>query len=285
MEDVDKRLNPRIEIAGIEYCLPTNFELIIEDGQEVKVGDRIAYSAQSVDKNVDITSGIELVSKTLEAQRLQPAALLAREEGKVVSLVQSRGRRCVYVQGNDYNEYEVPLSSILKVRVGDQVRVGDEICEGHVNAQEVLEVFSETIAAQHVVNTLQKVYRSQGVRVDDRHFEVVVKRMIDRVEIYQSGDSDFLVGEEVSKTLLTEINKKITEMNGTPAMWRPRLMSIKRAALESDSWLSKASFMDTKRVLKASSIRGQIDLLNDIKPNVILGSSIPIGSNFRRVTE
>ena len=244
-----------------EYALPSGAELQVGDGQWVNVGEILARPASETDE-----SGGE------ETTSLSPGLLMAPVSGTV----SVEGNNVVIsYEEKEEEEYYAPFTASIRVESGSQVRAGDQLTEGHVNPQDILRIKGREAAQRYLVDEIQKVYRSQGVNINDKHIEIVVRRMLQKVRVDSPGDTELLPGDLVDRYTFEDINARVVAEAGEPATAQTALLGITKAALNADSWLAAASFQETTRVLTEAAISGKTDRLVGLKENVIIGRLIP----------
>ncbi len=231
----------------------------------------------------DITAGLPRVEELFEARKPKGQAIITEVDG-VVSIVESKGSRKVVVTTEDGEEkaYNIPYGARLKVRDGQTVTAGDRLTEGSVNPHDILRVKGVRGVQQYLVQEVQDVYRSQGVDINDRHIEIIVRQMLRKVQVDSPGDTNLLPGSRVDLFEFEEANAAVEAEGGTPATARPVLLGITKASLETESFLSAASFQETTRVLTDAAIKGKTDPLLGLKENVIIGKLVPAGTGMAR---
>ncbi|MBI4055662.1 MAG: DNA-directed RNA polymerase subunit beta' [Elusimicrobia bacterium] len=265
------------------YPLPLDTGLLVENGQEVTVGDVLAKIPQEVTKTRDITGGLPRVSELFEARKPRNAAVISEIEGVVSLGTTARGALRVAVKNEETNvirEYTVPQGKHLVVYEGDRVGVGDPLTDGSINPHDILRVKGVKEVQEYLVNAVQEVYRLQGVVINDRHIEVVVRQMLENVKITKSGDTHFLAGEIVGRFRFERVNGQVRKNGGERAQAQPILLGITRASLASESFISAASFQETTRVLTEAAASGHSDGLQGLKENVIIGRVVPAGTGL-----
>ncbi|HHP51401.1 MAG TPA: DNA-directed RNA polymerase subunit beta' [Moorella mulderi] len=230
----------------------------------------------------DITHGLPRVEELFEARRPKGQAVIAENAGTVTAITESRGRREIEITSpsGEKNVYHVPYGARLRVAEGDWVEAGDELTDGPVNPHELVKVKGIRGAQLYLLKEIQKVYRQQGVEINDKHIEIIIRQMSRRVRVEDEGDTELLPGTMIDTFEFEEINRKVQEKGGRPAVGRPMLMGITKAALTTDSFLSAASFQETTRVLTEAAIKGKVDPLLGLKENVIIGKLIPAGTGM-----
>jgi DNA-directed RNA polymerase subunit beta' len=294
VDDKNKVLQPHIDVVDADgnaiakYLLPTGSRVMVRDGQEVKAGDVVAKIRREISKTRDITGGLPRVSELFEARKPKDHASVSEIDGMVSFGSVSRGMRKIAVtnETGDMKEYLIPHGRHLHVQDGDRVKAGDRLTEGPINPHDVLHIKGIKEVQEYLVNEIQEVYRLQGVRIDDKHVEVIVRQMLQKVKIVDPGDTNFLEGEQVDKLQLKEENERVASEGGAPATFDPLLLGITKASLSMQSFISAASFQETTRVLTEASIFGSVDHLRGLKENVIIGYLIPAGTglpNYRNL--
>jgi DNA-directed RNA polymerase subunit beta' len=282
-------LHPQIAIvdeAGAvvaAYSIPAGAHIEVKDGEKVRAGQRMAKTPRKVTKTKDITGGLPRVAELFEARRPKDAAEIAKIDGIVDLQGNVRGKKKLVIKDAETGaeeEHLIPLSKHLIVYKGDTVKKGQQLTEGPVVPHEILEVCGPQELQEYLVNEVQEVYRLQGVEINDKHIEIIVRQMLRKVKITEPGDTSFLWGEQIDRMAFEEENKEIEGKGGKPAEATPVLLGITKASLETDSFISAASFQDTTRVLTDAATLGKIDKLQGFKENVIMGHLIPAGTGF-----
>jgi DNA-directed RNA polymerase subunit beta' len=290
IDDREKVLHPHIDIVGsggrrvASYPLPTGARLLVRDGQEVTAGEAMVKIRREISKTRDITGGLPRVSELFEARKPKDAATVAEIDGRVEFGGVSRGMKKLQVVGDngETREYLIPQGKHLHVQEGDTVRAGDRLTEGPVNPHDTLKIKGIQAVQEYLVNEIQEVYRLQGVRIDDKHIEVIVRQMLQKVRIEDPGDTTFLEGEQVDKNQLRAEQVRVETEGGQPATYQPLLLGITKASLSTQSFISSASFQETTRVLTEASVLGMTDHLRGLKENVIIGHLIPAGTGINK---
>jgi len=232
-------------------------------------------------KTRDITGGLPRVAELFEARRSKEAATVSEIDGAVHFEGVTRGMRKVNVRGEtDTKEYLIPQGKHLYVQEGSLVRAGDRLTEGPINPHDILKIKGIEEVQEYLVNEIQEVYRLQGVRIDDKHIEVIVRQMLQKVRIEDPGNTAFLEGEHVDRLQVLGENEKMLGEGQQPATFQPLLLGITKASLSTDSFISAASFQETTRVLTEAAIQGKVDFLRGLKENVIIGHLIPAGTGM-----
>ena len=272
--------------------LPAGAVLSMEDGATVVVGDVIARLPQETSKTRDITGGLPRVADLFEARRPKEPAILAEHTGIVGFGKETKGKRRLVITGEDGEAYEelIPKWRHLNVFEGESVIRGEIIADGEPNPHDILRLQGVAKLADYLVREIQDVYRLQGVKINDKHIEVIIRQMLRKVEIVDPADTRFLRGEQVDRARVLETNEECESQTEAPATFAPVLLGITRASLATESFISAASFQETTRVLTEAAVRGMQDNLRGLKENVIVGRLIPAGTGYahheeRRRTE
>jgi DNA-directed RNA polymerase subunit beta' len=282
-------LHPQIVIVGdkkevlASYSIPAGAHVIVEEGQKVRAGALLAKTPRKVAKTKDITGGLPRVAELFEARRPKDAAEIAKIDGIVEMGGTVRGKRRLILKDPETGseeEHLIPLTKHIIVFKGDFVKKGQQLTEGPVVPHEILEVCGPQDLQEHLVNEVQEVYRLQGVEINDKHIEIIVRQMLRKVKITDPGDTSLLWGDQVDRLDFEAENQRVVEQGGKPAEATPVLLGITKASLETDSFISAASFQDTTRVLTEAATLGKVDRLRGFKENVIMGHLIPAGTGF-----
>ena len=271
-----------------KYLMPTHAHLTVKDGEEVHAGDVLAKIPRATTKTKDITGGLPRVVELFEARKPRETAVIAEINGSVKYGDVSKGMRKVFIRGDDgqEREYAVPRGVHINVQEGERVKAGDPLMDGPRNPHDILDVLGETELQKYLVNEVQEVYRLQGVNINDKHLETIVRQMMRWVRVEDIGDSEFLPEEVVDKFKFREENDRVVASGGRAAQGKAVLLGITKASLSTDSFISAASFQETTRVLTEAAINGKVDYLRGLKENVIMGRLIPAGTGmeyYRRV--
>ena len=256
---------------------------LVADGDLVKPGDTLAKTPRGENKTRDITGGLPRVAELFEARTPKDVAEISRIDGVVDFGEDERGKRVLIVKDEVTGIAEkhlIPLSKQIVVFKDDHVRRGQQLTEGSISPQEILDVCGPQELQKYLVNEVQQVYRLQEVQINDKHIEIIIRQMLRKIRIENPGDTDFLYGEQVSRHIFEEVNARMAEEGKRAAEGKPALLGITKASLETDSFISAASFQDTTRVLTEASTMGRVDELRGFKENVILGHLIPGGTGF-----
>jgi len=262
------------------YTLPAGALVSLEDGATVSVGDIIARIPQESSKTRDITGGLPRVADLFEARKPKEPAILAEVSGTVSFGRETKGKRRLVITGEGGDKYEelIPKWRHLNVFEGEHVERGEVIADGEPNPHDILRLQGVTELANYLTREIQDVYRLQGVKINDKHIEVIVRQMLRKVEIRETGDTALLRGEQLERARMLEINDRMREQDKQEATYEPMLLGITKASLQTDSFISAASFQETTRVLTDAAVRGINDSLRGLKENVIVGRLIPAGT-------
>jgi len=285
MHLVDEKGENIILSNGLEarYYLPVNAILSVEDGAQVNAGDIIAKIPRESTTTKDITGGLPQVTEMVEARVPKDHAVIAEVDGRIEFGKDYKSKRRLVlhpIDGGEPIEYMVPKGKHVVVNEGDMVRRGDMLIDGTPVLQDILKVMGVEALARHMINVIQGVYRLQGVKIDDKHIEVIIRQMLQKTEITDSGDTTLLPGDKIDRVELREINKKAEAQGLRPAEGTPILQGITKASLQTRSFMSAASFQETTRVLTEAAVSGKIDRLSGLKENVIVGRLIPAGTGL-----
>ncbi|MED5261574.1 MAG: DNA-directed RNA polymerase subunit beta' [Myxococcota bacterium] len=292
VESKDPDLRPRISIKeeGSEgetlgrALLPVGAFLSVNIGDRVGAGDVVAKIPREASKTKDITGGLPRVAELFEARKPKECAVVAEIDGVVKFGPDSRGKRRVIVEPEEGEpeEYLIPKGKHVSVHEGDRVRPGEALMDGSSNPHDILKIKGEKALAAYLVDEVQEVYRLQGVKINDKHIETIVRQMLRKVKISDAGDTDFLLGEHVEKATFNRINEEMEKQGQAPAAGDPQLLGITKASLSTESFISAASFQETTKVLTEAAIWGKQDTLRGLKENVIMGRLIPAGTGMAR---
>ncbi|MBI9086405.1 MAG: DNA-directed RNA polymerase subunit beta' [Desulfobacterales bacterium] len=267
------------------YMLPLEGILMVEEGDTVQAGDVVAKLPRATTKTKDITGGLPRVAELFEVRKPKEIAVLSEIDGYVsIAKASKKGKQKVTVTPVDVGEkkeYLIPRGKHINVYEGDYVRAGEPLIGGSSIPQDILNIKGEIALARYLVDEVQEVYRLQGVRINDKHIEVIVRQMMRRVKVLESGDTNFIQEEQVDRTRFEEINRSVIASGGKPAVAEPLILGITKASLSTESFISAASFQETTKVLTDASIAGKIDTLSGLKENVIMGRLIPAGTGVR----
>src|SRR6187455_2744512 len=289
VDSPDEKKQPTIEMVGPDgkvlhkYHMPSNAHLMVANGEQAQAGDVIAKIPRETTKTKDITGGLPRVVELFEARKPRETAVISEVDGTVRHGGIVKGLRKILVvpdEGGDAREYSLPRGVHVNVQEGDRVRAGEPLMDGPRNPHDILAVLGERELQAYLVNEIQEVYRLQGVGINDKHIEVIVRQMMRWVKVEEVGDTEFLIEEQVDKFRFQEENERVLANGGQPAKGRPLLLGITKASLSTDSFISAASFQETTRVLTEASISGKVDYLRGLKENVTMGRLIPAGTGF-----
>ncbi len=289
VDSPDEKKQPLIEIrdkAGKvvrKYHMPSHAHLMIEEGETVYAGQVLAKIPRETTKTKDITGGLPRVVELFEARKPRETAVISEIDGIVKHGGIVKGQRKIIIvpeDGGEPREYSLPRGVHVNVQEGDRVRAGEPLMDGPSNPHDILSVLGEKALHAYLVNEIQEVYRLQGVNINDKHIEVIVRQMMRWVKIEDVGDTEFLIEEQVDRFRFMEENERVIASGGRPATGRPLLLGITKASLSTDSFISAASFQETTRVLTEASISGKVDHLRGLKENVTMGRLIPAGTGF-----
>jgi DNA-directed RNA polymerase subunit beta' len=289
VDSPDEKKQPLIEVrdkAGKvtrKYHMPSHAHLMVEDGEAVFAGEVLAKIPRETTKTKDITGGLPRVVELFEARKPRETAIISEIDGLVRHGGIVKGQRKIIIvpeDGGEPREYSLPRGVHVNVQEGDRVRAGEPLMDGPSNPHDILSVLGEKALHSYLVNEIQEVYRLQGVNINDKHIEVIVRQMMRWVKIEDVGDTEFLIEEQVDRFRFMEENERVIAAGGRPATGRPLLLGITKASLSTDSFISAASFQETTRVLTEASISGKVDHLRGLKENVTMGRLIPAGTGF-----
>ncbi len=283
----------RIEIAdeaGVllgSYLMPTGAHLSVTDGERVEAGGVLARLPSETTKSRDIVMGLPRVTELFEARRPKDAAVISEIEGYVQLEGTSRGMRLLRVEPSESKTlYRIPQGKHLIVQEGDWVEAGERLTDGPINPRDILDVKGEEAVQAYLVNEVQDVYRKQGERINDKHIEVIIRQMLNKVKVKDPGDTEFLEEDEVDRSIFNRVNRRAEAAGGRPATAGPILQGITKASLSTESFISAASFQQTTNVLTKAAVIGKRDLLKGLKENVIMGHLVPAGTGvpqFRKI--
>jgi len=290
---IDPVTGEPVKLPGTEldarYLLPVGANIVAQDGEPITPGEAISRIPRDTTKVQDITGGLPRVAELFEARKPKDHAIISEIDGVVDFGKDTKGKRKVVItpmavdgglQQDQAREYLIPKGKHIQVQPGDQVRAGDPLQDGPANPHDILRVKGEKELAAWLVNEIQQVYRLQGVGINDKHIEVIVRQMLRRVRIRDVGDTNFLADEQVEKHLFERENARVMERGGHPAVAEPMLLGITKASLSTESFISASSFQETTKVLTEAAINGKTDDLRGIKENVIMGRLIPAGTGL-----
>jgi len=271
----------------IKYNLGPKTAIFTNKGDQVAIADILARTPKAAAKSKDITGGLPRVSELFEARRPKNTAIIADIDGTVRFDKALRAKERIIIEGEDGTsaEYLIDKSRQIQVRNGEFVHAGEKLTDGVISSHDVLRILGEKALHYYLISEIQQVYRSQGVVISDKHIEIIVSQMLRQVRIVDSGDTQLIVGDLISRRRFREENERIMKIGGEPAIAESVLLGVTRAAVGSDSVISAASFQETTKVLTEASIAGKFDRLEDLKENVILGRIIPVGTGLYKDKE
>jgi DNA-directed RNA polymerase subunit beta' len=288
IEDREKKRHPHLQVVDSEgkiignFIVPTGAHLLIKDGQEVAAGDQLCKIPKDISKTSDITGGLPRVAELFEVRKPKESAVISEIDGIIEFGPITRGMRKIIVKNDsgEENSYIIPQGKHLRVYQGDHVEAGDNLTEGPINPYDILSIKGVNAAQEYLVNGIQEVYRLQGVKINDKHIETIVRQMLQKIQIEDPGDAGFLEGDLVDKVTFREENERVLKGKGRAATFKPMLLGITKASLSTESFISAASFQETTRVLTDAAVRGKTDHLLGLKENVIMGHLIPAGTGL-----
>jgi len=296
IESKDPDLRPRISIkdekgrtmnlpgsaSQARYLLPVGANIFISEGDDVEAGDIIVKIPRETTKTKDITGGLPRVAELFEARKPKEYALISDIDGMVEFGKDLKGKRKVVIKPDvgEPKEYMIPRGKHVSVHEGDFVKAGEALMDGPSNPHDILRVLGDKALARYLVDEIQEVYKLQGVKINDKHIEVIVRQMLKRVKVKEIGDTHFLVDDQVEKYAFEEENARIMREGGIPAVGEPLFLGITKASLITESFISAASFQETTKVLTQAAVAGKIDYLKGLKENVIMGRLIPAGTGL-----
>ncbi|MBW1897597.1 MAG: DNA-directed RNA polymerase subunit beta' [Deltaproteobacteria bacterium] len=269
------------------YALPVGAILLVEEHDDVRAGDVIAKLPRATTKTKDITGGLPRVAELFEVRKPKETAVLSEIDGyvSIAKATTKKGKQKVTVTPVDVGEkkeYLIPRGKHINVYEGDYLRAGEQIVGGSANPQDIMNIKGEVSLARYLVDEVQEVYRLQGVRINDKHIEVIVRQMMRMVKVRDIGDTDLISEEQVDRQRFEDVNGQVVEKGGKPATGRPLILGITKASLATDSFISAASFQETTKVLTDAAMGGKLDNLRGLKENVIMGRLIPAGTGLNK---
>ncbi len=264
------------------YVIPVGAQLMMSNEQEVHAGDVIAKIHRETTKTRDITGGLPRVAELFEARKPKEAAIISEIDGYVTFGKDVKGKQRVIVtpEVGEQKEYLIPKGKHVAVREGEFVKAGEALMDGPSNPHDILKVLGDKELAAYLVNEIQEVYRLQGVGINDKHIEIIVRMMLRKVSVVETGDSRFLSGEQVEKYEFEDENNRVMKEGGQPAIAEPLLLGITKVSLSTDSWISAASFQETTKVLTDAAVNSKTDTLRGLKENIIMGRLVPAGTGL-----
>ena len=273
--------NPETNVLA-RYLLPVGANIVVSEGDQVRAGDIVAKIPRETTKTKDITGGLPRVAELFEARKPKEFAVISEIDGTVSYGKDAKGKRKVLVTPDvgEEKEYLIPKGKHVSVQEGDRIQAGEALMDGVQNPHDLLTIKGEKALARYLVDEVQEVYRLQGVKINDKHMEVIVRQMLRRVKVKDPGDTSFIADEQVERFRFQEENSKVAAKGGRPAIGEPILLGITKASLSTQSFISAASFQETTRVLTEASLAGKVDYLRGLKENVIMGRLIPAGTGL-----
>ncbi|NOQ36121.1 MAG: DNA-directed RNA polymerase subunit beta', partial [Methylococcaceae bacterium] len=280
-EDGENVLLPNTELAA-QYVLPAGSIVAVKNGAEIQVGDVLGRIPQESSKTRDITGGLPRVADLFEARKTKDPAILAEETGTISFGKETKGKQRIIITDSDGEQFEtlVPKWRHITVFEGEFVDKGETIAEGELTPHDILRLRGIEELASYLVKEIQDVYRLQGVKINDKHIEAIIRQMLRKVEITASGETDFVKGEQTERGYVNAVNEQMEKEGKIPASYESVLLGITKASLATESFISAASFQETTRVLTDAAVRGINDGLNGLKENVIVGRLIPAGTGL-----
>jgi DNA-directed RNA polymerase subunit beta' len=281
-DEKGKTMNLPGSASQARYLLPVGANIFISEGDPVEAGDIIVKIPRETTKTKDITGGLPRVAELFEARKPKEFAMISDIEGVVEFGKDLKGKRTVVIRPDvgDSKEYIIPRAKHVSVHEGDYVKAGEALMDGPSNPHDILRVLGDKALARYLVDEIQEVYKLQGVKINDKHIEVIVRQMLKRVKIREVGDTHFLVDDQVEKFVFEEENARVIREGGKPAVAEPLFLGITKASLITDSFISAASFQETTKVLTQAAVAGKVDNLKGLKENVIMGRLIPAGTGL-----
>jgi DNA-directed RNA polymerase subunit beta' len=297
-ESKDPSLRPRISIKDdkgrtlslpgsasvARYLLSIGSNILVAEGEKVEAGDVLVKIPRETTKTKDITGGLPRVAELFEARKPKEFAVISEINGTVSFGKDVKGKRKVIITPDvgDPRDYSFPRDKHISVHEGDSVKAGEPLMDGPANPHDILRVLGDKELAKYLVDEIQEVYKLQGVKINDKHIEVIVRQMLRRVRVKEVGDTDFLVDDQIEKQVFDEENARVLAEGGKPAIAEPLFLGITKASLITDSFISAASFQETTKVLTQAAVAGKTDHLRGLKENVIMGRLIPAGTGLSR---
>ena len=268
--------------AVARHLLPVGSNLVVSEGHKISAGDILAKIPLETTKTKDITGGLPRVAELFEARKPKEFAVISEIDGVVSYGKDAKGKRKIVISpdSGEEKEYLIPKGKHVSVQEGDRVAAGEALMDGVNNPHDLLTIKGEKELARYLVDEVQEVYRLQGVKINDKHMEVIVRQMLRRVKVVDPGDTSFISDEQVERYRFQEENERVAAKGGQPAIGKPILLGITKASLSTQSFISAASFQETTRVLTEASLAGKVDYLRGLKENVIMGRLIPAGTGL-----
>jgi DNA-directed RNA polymerase subunit beta' len=283
-DEKGRTMNLPASISQARYLLPVGANIFISEGDMVEAGDVIVKIPRETTKTKDITGGLPRVAELFEARKPKEYALISDIDGVVEFGKDLKGKRKVLIRPDvgESKEYMIPSRKHVSVHEGDFVKAGEALMDGPSNPHDILRVLGDKALARYLVDEIQEVYKLQGVKINDKHIEVIVRQMLKRVKVKEVGDTHFLVDDQVEKFVFEEENARVMKEGGKPAVGEPLFLGITKASLVTDSFISAASFQETTKVLTQAAVAGKVDNLKGLKENVIMGRLIPAGTGLSK---
>jgi DNA-directed RNA polymerase subunit beta' len=278
--------NPILLPSGqeVRYFLSVDSIIAVKNGSRIRIGDVLARMPRESSKTRDITGGLPRVSELFEARIPKDPAIMSEFDGRIEFGKDYKGKKVIIVRPDDDRlqpvEYLAPKWRQIVVKEGDIVAKGDVIVEGNKAPHDILQILGVEALADYIINEIQDVYRLQGVKINDKHIEIIVRQMLQKVKVVTPGDTTFIAQEQVDRLDFEKENEKVMKEGGIPAVGHPVLQGITKASLQTRSFISAASFQETTRVLTEAAITGRVDNLSGLKENVLVGRLIPAGTGF-----
>lgn len=268
--------------APVAYTLSVDSQLMVADGDKISAGDIIAKIYKESTKTKDITGGLPRVAELFEARRPKEASIIAEIDGHISFGKDVKGKQRVIVTSKEgeQKEYLIPKGKYIAVREGEYIQKGEALMDGPSDPHDILSVSGPKALSAYLVDEVQEVYRLQGVSINDKHIELIVRQMLRKVEILEVGDTSYIVGEQMDRGEVEDMNLKVSGEGGRPAVFKPLLLGITKTSLNTKSWISAASFQETTRILTESAVQSKVDTLDGLKENVIMGRLIPSGTGY-----
>jgi DNA-directed RNA polymerase subunit beta' len=280
VDDSDKPMKFANRDAMIRYVLPVGAQLLVQEGDKLYAGDVIAKIHRATTKTRDITGGLPRVAELFEARKPKDAAIISEIDGYVTFGQDVKGKQRVIItpEIGEQKEYLIPKGKHVGVRDGEFIKSGEALMDGPISPHDILSVLGDKELAAYLLNEIQEVYRLQGVGINDKHIEIIIRQMLRKVQVVDPGDTLFINGEQVEKVLYETTNEKVIQEGNKPAIANPLLLGITKVSLSTDSWISAASFQETTKVLTEAAIQSRTDILRGLKENIIMGRLIPAGT-------
>ncbi|MDI6785172.1 MAG: DNA-directed RNA polymerase subunit beta' [bacterium] len=266
----------------IVYLIPHGARIVVNEGDKISAGETLAKFPQELSRTKDITGGLPRVAELFEARHPKEAAIVSEIDGVVEFGEVTKGYRSIAVISETGTErtYSIPIGKHLKVHNGDYMSAGEPFIEGSVDPHDILRIKGDKSLQEYLVNEVQEIYRLQGVNINDKHIEIIIKQMLRKIEINDSGDTDLLIGEQIDKIKFRKVNNEYVKKGLKPAQGKSILLGVTKASLTTESFISAASFQETTKILAEAAVKGKVDNLRGLKENVIIGRLIPAGTGI-----